>query len=368
MMKKIFKYPVIVVFGLLLYAISIRDLFSPVRKTSELENRELRQMPSFSLHELIENNYTPKIEEFTEDQFIARDSWISLKSIGESLLGKKENNGVVYGKDGYLFTKFLKTDYTQYEKNLEAITRFKEKHPETDIRVMLVPTAPGVMKDKVIEGSPVVDTEYILDYARDNLPEELPIDVYSSLSEKSREYIYYRTDHHWTTKGAYIGYIEYLGAIGIEPAELDSFSFFEVQGFLGTHYSKSKNYNVRPDTLSYIDCDATMDLNGNTVSIYDTDRLDTRDKYAMFLWGNNAFLSISGKGEDTLLIIKDSYANCMIPYMTGDFKRIDVIDLRYYTAGVDTLIREEGYDHVLFLYNCESILTDNNIPKINIFT
>ena len=111
-----------------------------------------------------------------------------------------------------------------------------------------------------------------------------------------------------------------------------------------------------------------MDLNGNTVSIYDTSKLDTRDKYAMFLWGNNAFLSIDGEGEGKILIIKDSYANCLIPYMTRDFDTIDVVDLRYYTRGIDTLIAQEGYDHVLFLYNCESILTDNNIPKINIFT
>ena len=366
-MKKIFKYPVIVVFGLLLYAISIRDLFSPVRKTSELENRELRQMPSFSLHELIENNYTPKIEEFTEDQFIARDSWISLKSMSESLLGKRENNGVVYGKDGYLFTKMLSTEMTQYEKNIDALAKFMDKHPETDVRLLLVPTAPGVLTDKVTEGSPVIDTVSILEYARKSIPDGKLVEVIDSLKARIGEYIYYRTDHHWTTQGAYTGYSNYMHAIGRTPCPADSFKYFEVHEFLGTHYSKSKNHDVVPDVLSYIECDATMNLKGNEVPIYDLSKLDTRDKYAMFLYGNNDYLSIKGNGEGKLLILKDSYANCLIPYLAGDFERIDVIDLRYYTAGVDTLIREEGYDNVLFLYNCESILTDNNIPKINIF-
>ncbi len=366
-MKELRKYPVIIFFAALLYVISIADLFSPVREQSDLENRKLRQFPAFSMNELVNNEYTPKIERFTEDQFIMRDRWISLKSVGESLLGKKENNGVVYGKDGYLFTKFLTADYEQYQKNLDALARFIERHPERHILFMPVPTAPGVMTDKVLPGSPVIDTDGVLALAEENIPADSLIDVRPLLEERTDEYIYYRTDHHWTTRGAYSGYAALMDRCSREARPMSDFTFEGVSPFYGTHYSKSKNFNAVPDTLSYVVTDATMDLKGEEVSIYDTEKLGTRDKYAMFLWGNNDLITVHGSGEGSILVIKDSYANCLIPYLAEDFERIDVADLRYLTTGIDTLMAQNGYDHVVFLYNCESILTDNNIPKINFF-
>lgn len=361
------KYPLLVFFAVLLYTISIADLFSPVETFSELENRKLATFPKFSWQQLFDNEYTIKIEDFTEDHFILRDKWISLKSISESVLGKKENNGVVYGKDGYMFTKFISADYNQLAKNMDNVSKFINNRPDLDIKFMLAPTAPGVMTDKVLEKSPVVDTRYILDYAQNNLPEGTFINVQPRLAEHTDEYIYYRTDHHWTTLGAYYAYEQFMQTIGRQAQPLDSFTFVDVENFLGTHYSKAKNYNVQPDVLSYIESDAQITINDVTDSIYDYSKLDVRDKYAMFLRGNPGYATIKGNGEGKVLIVKDSYANCFVPYLVNDFEQIDVIDLRYITMGLDRFIQENGYEHILFLYNCETILTDENLVKINLF-
>jgi len=365
--KNIKKYPLVIFFGVLLYVLSIADLFSPVYKTSELENRDLATFPKFSMKLLFNNEYTPKIEDFTEDHFIKRDAWISLKSISESVLGKKENNGVVYGEDGYMFTKFVTTNYSQLEKNVIAVKEFIERHSDRNVKLLLAPTAPGVMTDKVLESSPVIDTEYILGYVNSKIDSEYLVDVKAELSQHTDEYIYYRTDHHWTTLGAYYGYCEYMKALGRQPQNLDSFVFNDVENFLGTHYSKAKSYNVQADVLSYIESDAQIDIGGQVNSIYEKEKLDVRDKYAMFLRGNPGMATIKGNGTGRIMIIKDSYANCFVPFMVDSYEQIDVYDMRYITMGLDRLIEEAGYDEILFLYNCETFLSDKDLMKINMF-
>ncbi|MBQ9846098.1 MAG: hypothetical protein IJO54_08485 [Oscillospiraceae bacterium] len=370
-MNKIFeiikKYPLLAFFAVVLYVLSIADLFSPQYEFSDLENRDLAKFPSFSLKSLVNNEYTPKIEDFTEDHFIKRNSWISLKSISETVLGKGENNGIVYGEDGYLFTKVLNIDATQRLKNISAVATFMQNNPDVNIKFLLAPTAPSVMTDKVKPGSPVNNAEASITQLNELIGSENVIDVRETLKAHSEEYIYYRTDHHWTTLGAYYAYADYMTAIGRAPQPLDSFEFIYAEDFLGTHYSKSKNFNVDADTISYIANDNQMDVLGEVGSIYDYEKLETRDKYAMFLRGNNSFSSIKGSGEGKILVIKDSYANCFIPFLTGDFEQIDIVDLRFFKQSTNQLVRDNNYEQVLFLYNSETIDTDIYVPVVNMF-
>ncbi|MBQ5325223.1 MAG: hypothetical protein J6J58_07225 [Oscillospiraceae bacterium] len=365
--KNLKKYPLIIFFAVFLYALSIADLFSPQYETSELENRDLAKFPAFSLKALINNEYTPKIEDFTEDHFIVRNSWISLKSISESVLGKGENNGIVYGEDGYLFTKVLAADTTQRDKNVNAIGAFVANNPEFDIDVMLVPTAPSVMTDKVKPGSPVNDASVVINQLKNLVGDENLLDVTDVLKAHSDEYIYYRTDHHWTSLGAYYAYADFMTSNGLSPRSTDEFTFVEVENFLGTHYSKSKNFNVKPDVMTYIENDSEIEIMGTVSPIYDYSKLEVRDKYAMFLQGNNGFSTIKGDGEGKILVIKDSYANCFVPFLTGDFEQVDVIDLRFHSSSVRKLMLENEYDHVLVMYNSETIDTDIYVPKLNMY-
>jgi len=362
--KNIKKYPLIIFFGIFLYVLSVADWFSPQYEFSDLENRRLSEFPKFSLKSLINNEYTPKIEDFTEDHFIQRNGWISLKSISETVLGKGENNGIVYGEDGYLFTKVLSDDYTQRLKNASALAKFIEVHPETSTKIMIAPTAPSVMTDKVKEGSPVNDAAAVISQVKELAGGENVVDVTETLKSHTDEYIYYRTDHHWTTLGAYYAYADYMQAIGRVPQDLGSFEFVEVENFLGTHYSKSKNFDVQPDVLSYIKNDSKIEILGTVLDIYDYEKLDTRDKYAMFLHSNNSISSIKGSGKGKILVVKDSYANCFIPFLTNDFEQIDILDMRSYMLDVNLLMEEQQYDQVLILYNSETFDTDAYVPRL----
>ncbi len=362
--KNIKKYPLIIFFGILLYVISIADWFSPQYEFSDLENRRLSEFPAFSLKALFNNEYTPKIEDFTEDHFIKRNSWISLKSVSETILGKGENNGIVYGKDGYLFTKSLNSDKSQMIKNADALAKFIDFHPETNIKIMIAPTAPSVLTDMVKPGSPVNNASDSINKVTELAGAENVIDVTSTLKSHSDEYIYYKTDHHWTTLGAYYAYSDFMQSIGRSPKPLDFFEFVNVDNFLGTHYSKSKNFNVQPDTLSYIKSDSKIEIMGKETDIYDLSKLETRDKYAMFLHGNNSMSTVKGTGEGKLLVIKDSFANCFIPFLTADFEQIDILDMRSYIADINLLMNEMQYDNVLVLYNSETFESDAFISRL----
>ena len=112
--------------------------------------------------------------------------------------------------------------------------------------------------------------------------------------------------------------------------------------------------------------EAYAQVSDRVVDLYETDKLSTRDKYAMFLYGNNGFSRIEGEGEGKVLVVKDSYANCFVPFLTADYAQIDVVDLRSLKgATVDSLIAENSYDDVLVLYNFQSFSSDTNLVLLN---
>ena len=222
------------------------------------------------------------------------------------------------------------------------------------------------------------------------------LNLTDTFSAHADEYLFYRTDHHWTTLGAYYGYLDYAAAVGKTPLSLDGLTAEVVEDFFGTLYSKSKQYNAVADQLTYypgLDAEMTIlqlvdpetrqavedayaagsmseadyqKLADRTVNLYETDKLAVRDKYAMFLYGNNGFCRIAGSGEGKLMIIKDSYANSLIPFLLNNYAQIDVVDLRYLRdATVDELIEREGYDDLLVLYNFQSFSSDTNLVLLN---
>ncbi|MEG0803967.1 MAG: DHHW family protein [Pygmaiobacter sp.] len=211
------------------------------------------------------------------------------------------------------------------------------------------------------------------------------IDLTQEFCDKTEE-LYYHTDHHWTTSAAYLAYLDYMKAIGRTPAFVPAqHPCATAEGFFGTLYSKSKLYHATADTLDYYpdltarmilkqgatkqdeEIAAAAGLKDEIVDLYDESKLDTRDKYAMFLHGNNAFSRIEGRGEGKILVIKDSYANCFVPFLTEDYAQVDVIDLRSFKASVDRVMEENVYDNVLILYNFQSYHEDQNIVKLNFY-
>ncbi|HIV86933.1 MAG TPA: hypothetical protein H9896_02350 [Candidatus Pygmaiobacter gallistercoris] len=403
--KALLRYPLVLVFFVFLVVYSIADSTVNDRKESELENRTLAQKPTLTLSNLLASEENKKFsylyEQYINDQFLGRDGWISLKSRAESLLLKVENNGVVYGDEGTMYQKFFTlqsaaTGGLQVEANIDAVSTFAARHPGL-ATVMVVPSADMILTDLLPAGAPFVDESPWMEQIAASLGGNAAfLDLTDTLRAHSDEYLFYRTDHHWTTLGAYYAYLDYAASAGKEPISLDFLTATTDDAFFGTLYSKSKKYNAVADQLSYypqLDGEMTIlqlvdpetrkqveeayasgsmseeeyaKLADRTVDLYDTDKLTVRDKYAMFLYGNNGFARIRGSGEGKLMVIKDSYANCFIPFLLENYAEIDVVDLRYLRdATIDELIDRQGYDDLLILYNFQSFSSDTNLVLLN---
>ena len=198
------------------------------------------------------------------------------------------------------------------------------------------------------------------------------IPLHEILKEHRDEYIYYRTDHHWTSLGAYYGYLEYCKDQNLVPVQLEELKAIHITNFYGTYYSKHKGLFASADEIVYYDIPIDkMIIDGQEASsLYDLDKVKTRDKYAMFMHGNPSLSIIDSKKTEInegkkLLIIKDSYANSMIPYLTYNYEEIYVVDLRYYGESVSDLIKKHEIDSVFILYNYDTLMTDNHFYRLS---
>jgi hypothetical protein len=226
------------------------------------------------------------------------------------------------------------------------------------------------MTDKIKQDFGNLDEFSIINEITQTLSESeiRPVDVISVLQENSDRQLYYRTDHHWTTEGAYLAYETYLSGLGMNAVTPDESLRNEQEGFLGTYYSKAKKYDVVSDTIVWYDLPVDrVTINGESVDgLYDLSKLDTRDKYSMFLNDNNGITVIENESAPagSILVIKDSYANCFVPFLTQSFSRVVVVDLRYLPQGLGDLISQESFDRTLFLYNFENLASDQNFYRL----
>ena len=378
-MKNILKYPAIVIFTAFILCFSVLDLFKKDTNFSEMENRVLQQRPEFSVNALLETSddqkYTGKYEKYVNDQFIFRNEWISLKSITETVLGKQENNGIVYGKDGYMFERFDSLDEVRVNKNTDFINQYLQKY-DVKSTVALIPNAYMLLPDKLPYGLPMMNQQAEAEKIFANLTSDKLSTVYLAPFEHEDEYIYYKTDHHWTTLGAYYAYCNLMQSKGKTPVELDEIEQYkkEVPNFYGTYYSKAKKLNSEVDSIVYYDIPAaSVVINGDEkTSLYNYPQFEKRDAYAGFLFGNNGLTVIKSdhnkdhnEGENSrILIIKDSYANCFIPFLTYNYDEIYVVDLRGLAQRMSQLMSENEFDEVLIMYNFKNFVTDTNIARL----
>ena len=371
LIKKFFKYPLVIIFFGLILICSCIDVLEPERAFSNVENRSLAKFPKFTIEELFNNEYTAKYENYVNDQFLFRDMWIGVKSRIEWLLLKTENNDILYGKDGYQFQKNYTIDNDQLTTNLNALNEFTQRNG-SKVSVLIVPTASYVLSNKLTWNPPLFDEDSLFDTIYENTNTANIIDIRKSLIQNKDDYIYYRTDHHWTTYGAYLAYQEYAYAKSFEPFDLSKHKAVNVDNFYGTHFSKSKLFNSTPDTLTFYDIDNTIQVDDLEMPIYDRSKLNTIDKYALFLYGNMGYITVNGDENANnsatingkLLVIKDSYANSFVPFLTKNYSQIDVVDFRFYNSNIGELLKNSDYDDILILYNSSTFAKDGNFAKI----
>ena len=356
-------------FCFLLAAGILSGILVPDKYYSESEKRTLTQKTAISVSDFSSGKMGTEIEKYLADQFPLRDGWITVKTLTERISGKTEISNVYFGKDGYLIDAFTSYDQKQFTDNVEALAKLSEalKGKNVPMQVMLVPTAAQTLSDKLPAYAPNLDQKALYERAR-----ALGLDtvnVFDILSEHGCEYIYYKTDHHYTSLGAYYCYAAWMQAQGKTVQPLSAWQSRSLcDNFRGTAYNKV-NYPFAPyDTVTayYKTLTHTVSYNGGsyvTDSIYERKYLSGKDQYAVFLNSNQSTTVISGSGEGRLLILKDSYANCFAQFVVDDYAETHLIDLRFFKDSVTDYIEENGITQVLVLYNIPNFTQDTAVAK-----
>ena len=343
-MKKTFYYLFIILFvagGIAIFATGQRDF-------SENENRYLNTFEKIKS--------TDDVEKTLADQFPMRDAWLGISSTAKYAFFQREINDALIGKDGYIFDSVSGEDFDSngYENNLLFISTFAESY-DADISLLLVPSPYTVLPEYLPANADVYDADEKFKQAAESFSSGNVqfFDLRKMLEELKKEtQVYYRTDHHWTTTAAAYAY-EYIGG-GIDAKNTGLTPVTD--SFRGTMYSRvllpgsayDEIYAYKPDEL---------------IGVYDEEKLGTKDKYAYFLGGNENRIDLAGSGSGRLLLFKDSFANCMIPFMLEDYEQITVIDLRFFNDSVPELMKE-GFDRVLILYEISNFAGDKNLYKL----
>ena len=347
--------------GLLLWHIALPD-----KDRSETENRTLAQVPSFTWEGLKDGSYTDALEEYFADQFPLRDGWTGLKARVEQLLGKSEFNGVYLCGDT-LISKVETPDADLVASNLSYIQRLAE-NSDANVYVGMIPSAAEVWKEKLPYGADTWDQRPLLETAGEGLP---TVDFTSALEAHAAEPIFYRTDHHWTTLGAFYGANAVLDALGKETLKEDSFTHeIASEDFNGTLYSTSGIHWLEPDTMEFwveedgLSVTSWRSGAAEETTLYDRSYLSVKDKYSTFLGGNQPLCVIKNENitdGSKLLLIRDSYSDSMAPFLAQRFSEVHLIDLRQYRLPASVYATENGIQDILVCYSVQNFISDRNL-------
>ena len=355
-------------FCLFLGGLMVWQFLLPDRARSDVENRTLQQVPEFSWEALRDGTYTSEVEEYVADQFPLRDEWTGLKARTEQLIGKRLFNNVYLCDGETLISKVDAPAGGLEETNLHYVTQLAGN---TDIPVYLglIPSAAEVWRDKLPEGAESWDQNAYLQQAADT---GLPlIDFSAALTAHAGEPIFYRTDHHWTSLGAFYGANALLESLGREPLKEQDFTPETAStDFNGTLYSQSGIHWLTPDTMEYwVEEDGLTVTSWRTGSpepgqLYDRSYLDQKDKYSSFLGGNQPLCVIrneNARDGGRLLLIRDSYSDALAPFLAQSFAEVHLLDLRYYRMSPAQYAAENGIDQICVVYSVPNFITDRNL-------
>lgn len=347
----------------------------PRRSFSENEKRVLSEAPQIDAAGIADGSVFRSIESYLSDHFPGRELWVGTNAYLVNVEGRGATEDIVRGTDGWLFTAPVSDDRETLWDNMQAITTFAEKQ-SVAVSMMAVPSAGAVVSDKL----PALHMPYpdadLLEEARRIAGNTLHwVDLYTDFcSAEQPERLYYHTDHHWTSEGAYRAYCLLMEELGQSSVPRDDFTVEQICGFYGTSYSKSGLWLTEPDTLELW---TGSDIQAVT-TVYDANRADpvTRegmffreyledaDKYPVFLSGNHARVHIETNADSgkRLLVIKDSYAHALAPFLVEEYSTIDLIDLRYFKQQtISSWLEENPADEILLVYGLSSLAEDKNL-------
>lgn len=332
--------------------------------------------PQITLSGVISGSYAGQFEKYQSDQFMGRNVWRKLKVTLNRLGGSRKENGVFVGKKGQLLEDIAVPDSGTLKNSIASIKRFTEEYSDIPMSFLLVPDAANIIDSSLPPLAETADQNANISLVKKELGNSVQwIDGVKVLKEHKDEKIYYKTDPHWTTLGAFYAFGEAAPALGIRSDVSSSYASYPVTAdFNGALASRSgRELNAEEEISIYVPKDTDNDVIVNyvdeqkkTTSLYEPEMLKTREKYNVFLGGNTSVADIKTMADNQkkLLIIRDSQANCFAPFLTPYFQEIVMVDPRYYSGTIDDIMKTYQITDVLFLYGGNTFFQDNNISGV----
>ncbi len=359
------------VFIVFISAAAVLYVFTPKKSFSETEKRYLAEFPEFSFSSLVSGKFTAGFEEYLSDHAPFRNVLVSLNSYFELIKGNNGSNGVYLGSDGWLIEKPFDRE-NRFDTNVRRITAFA-KSTDVPTAIAAVPEKGYVYGEKLPKNAlAYLDDEYLAKLSAQCEGSVQVIDLSEALkARKDEKQVFYKTDHHWTCAGAYVGYTEICRALELTAAAENDFSVQDAGDFYGTSYSTSLYTLTKPDTMEILRSKKTDGAADVVIEDGETEKsgnmffdanLSGSDKYTVFLDGNHPFVRIkTGNAGGKLLVVKDSFAHCLAPFLAENYGEIVMIDLRYYKKPVSQLVSAEAFDQILFVYGMENLAESRDI-------
>ena len=371
--KNAFDRLTVAVALVLIVALAVALPLLPKKDFSARERRALATFPTFSADTVLDGRFFKGLSVYYTDHFPLRGSFTALKTVAERALGKRENNGILFCADGYLVARGEYDSLTVAEQNLHAIRALADR-ASAPLTLAILPRATDVLGAYLPRGYDTARASQIQNAITDTLPENMDLTAPLRAAADVGEAIFYRTDHHWTTDGAYLAYTQLAPSLGIAPYGNKDFTRITLtEEFLGTSFAKSGLADATPDAIAcyrYEGDDSytvtNLETGTRTHTLYDMTALSGDDPYAVFLGGNYARLTVTDEtapDKPTLLLFKDSFANSLVPFLARHFQ-LFLIDPRYETQSAAALIEEIAPDRILILFGADTVATTPTLNRL----
>ena len=360
----------IIMFFMLIFGLPIISFILPDLKFSENENRVLADVPELSLDNIKNKTFMSELDLYMSDHFAGRENLIIAKNKSDKIIGKTEVNGVIT-LDDQMIEVWKSYDEERIYKNLDYINNFALENKEKNISFMLSPTVQGVLMKELPSNAGLLYQDEFIEDCYNELEALNAINIYDKLLDNYEDYVFYRTDHHWTSYGAFLSYKEYTKTLGLRTFEIEDFNIENVSNdFKGTLYSKTLDNSITPDRIDfYILKENEPEIvvkipnkDKDHEGLYYEEFLSKKDKYCSFIGSNQPMVNIENQSLENgkkILILKDSYAHALIPFLSKNYEKITMIDLRYLNIQTLNLIDLDEYSDVLFVYNVITFSKEN---------
>ena len=351
----------------------IINLIVPDKAKSLSENRSLQQFPAMDLAEVQSGDYQQSLNSWYSDQFVGRNLFVHSKYLVSKLTGNRKIDNVFLGK-GMLIEDANEPNEVQLKRNLDAMNSFCDKHPDLKYYFMLVPNAVSVEKDKLPKNADVLSQKEQMDSIYSQLRNDITqVDIRDALNKHKDEYLYYKTDHHWTSLGAYYAFQTASKVLDLEDADKAEYDIYlGTKNFKGTLANKTGSISMKDEVNLYVPKDLpdyvcnNVSLGTQSRTMYSSAGLDSNDPYTVFLGGNAGIvrLEMDNKSNKRLLIFKDSYANTFLQFLIPYYRTITIVDPRYYFDDVNRIVESEVVTDVMYLYNTNTFIQDTSLADV----